>query len=125
MIPMLPVEEMKQKLAAIESLALITYGANEIEHLLADLLEFIGDHLSCRDEFEYVLVDMLDRGPEGMVMTMEFLMHTLKWPMIEAELQRRLTVTSNWNDRRVLERILAAFSDGWEDGDIYDRYRID
>lgn len=122
---MLPVEEMKQKLAAIESLALITYGANEIEHLLADLLEFIGDHLSCRDEFEYVLVDMLDRGPEGMVMTMEFLMHTLKWPMIEAELQRRLTVTSNWNDRRVLERILAAFSDGWEDGDIYDRYRID
>jgi hypothetical protein len=122
---MLPVEEMKQKLAAIESLALITYGANEIEHLLADLLEFIGDHLSCRDEFEFVLVDMLDRGPEGMVMTMEFLMHTLKWPMIEAELQRRLTVTSNWNDRRVLERILAAFSDGWEDGDIYDRYRID
>lgn len=58
-------------------------------------------------------------------MTMEFVMHALRWEAIRVELQRLLAVTTNWNDQRVLERILAAFDEDWEDADVYDYYRID
>lgn len=123
--PVTVVEEMRQKLADIEALAAVTYGANEIEHLLTDRLKLVVDHPESRGEFERQFIDMLIRSPDGTVMTMEFVMHALRWEAIRVELQRLLAVTTNWNDQRVLERILAVFDEDWEDADVYDYYRID
>jgi hypothetical protein len=88
-------------------------------------LKFVVDHPESRGEFEHQFINMLIRSPDGTVMRIEFVMHTLRWEAIPVELQRLLAIRTNRNDQRVIERILAAFDEDWDDADVYDYYRID
>ena|ERR1022692_1187820 len=117
-----PIDKMKEKLAEIEAAAAITYGANDIEPMLVELLTLIRGHPAERAGFEDLFIDLIRRSPDGTVMILEFSMHTLRWEAVRKELESLRTNTEDFNIRRSVDRVLEAFNDDWADADIYEFY---
>lgn len=123
------VDDLRYRLAAIEQLAEQTYGTNEIEHLLVDLLRFLESHPESRHDFEEVMRTFLLRNSAGAYETIGFTMRTLRWAAMEqcvSEVRdhaQDLSAARAEMWRSNYDRLLSAFADEWDDSDLYDYYR--
>ncbi len=98
-----------------------TFGVNEIEPHLLDILQFVKNHPNEKTKFVNCFITLV-RGHCGPLEIVEFCMRELQWPEVrEAALQRQL----DSKDFRVLdamENIIAVYSDKWDDADLYQYY---
>ena len=124
-----PLDELNERLIVIEELAARTYGTNDIEHLLYDLLQFLKKNPGAQPEFEEALNALLDRDPIGAYEVIGFTMHALRWKVVKAHVEavrNRDVGTSAIRAamrRSNYDRLLTAFTDNWEDRDLYEYYR--
>jgi hypothetical protein len=121
--------ELQERLAVIEREAAATFGTNEIEHLLYDLLKFLQRNLEKRAEFEPILFDLLERNPDGTSEIISFTMHSLRWESVKdyVEQVRDRDVEPSPPRaelrRRNYDRLLTSFDDDWDEADLYEYYR--
>lgn len=124
-----PVRELRERISVIEEVAGRTYGTNDIEPMLYDLLRFLRSHPESRADFEAVLIELLDRDPLGAFEIIGFTMHDLRWGRIKqhVEIVRDRPVEPSpiraEMRRSNYDRLLTAFEDDWDDTDLFEYYQ--
>jgi hypothetical protein len=114
--------ELEERLAAIAAFAEHFFGVSELEPLLVDLLEFIQAGTVGRELLEKRLVALFVAASPGSVEVLEFVMRTLRWPVVELELRMIRDSDSDFRVVNEAKRVLEVFETDWDNGDIYRFY---
>jgi hypothetical protein len=114
--------ELEERLAAIAAFAELFFGVSELEPLLVDLLEFIQAGTVGRELLEKRLVTLFVAASPGSVEVLEFVMRTLRWPVVELELRMIRDSDSDFRVVNEAKRVLEVFETDWDNGDIYRFY---
>lgn len=99
-----------------------------IESSLIDLLEFIKEHVECRDGFVSVFAAMVASGEDALIVPWEvlaFCMHELRWSEVLKIVESALDDAMRRNDWRainVLANYRDAFYDDWDAADLFKYY---
>ena len=99
-----------------------TYGVNEIEKELLNVLNFIKEHNTSKKEFEIFLIKIVKGIELYPLEIIIFCMRELQWQEIK---NVALNEKNNTNDGRVISsmnHILEACGADWEDADMYEYY---
>jgi hypothetical protein len=133
------VTELNRRFEEIQERGQAGWGIKPYEQLLEDLLQFVLSYSEAEVEFKRTFVELVhglmqtsvDSGgrarPNGAQQTVDFCMHTLRWPEVRAELQtwyEQLPDTGiEFDDHWLAGRMLEAFSDRWRTPTIYRYYQ--
>jgi len=98
-----------------------TYGVNEIEHHLLDILEFVKKYPGDKDNFIKGFVTLLqeNRGPFEIV---EFCMRELQWLEVKEATEQIQRKSRDIRVQNVMQRIIDVYSEKWNDADLYKYY---
>ena len=97
----------------------------DFEPSFAELLDFIQANPECRTEALSWFLERLE-GSDGSGLwgeLLEYCMHELRWPEVEAVALEILRETDDWRLRSVLLHVVAAFEEDWPDADMYERWQ--
>jgi hypothetical protein len=98
-----------------------TSGADELEPALLDILNFVKAHIESRSVLEDAFIE-LSRSKGVPVEILEFCMHELRWSKVRDEVESAIRGSTDLREQQALERVLTAYSDDWEDADLYAYY---
>jgi hypothetical protein len=128
---------MEDRLLAIRERADRTYGTNELEDLLEDLLGYLVVNADHRMIAEGRLCELVLAGggdpvtvlsSPGTIETLEFCMLALRWSRVEDALRSLIAahpgeVGRPWDARRRAEQVLDSFRPESTTGELYRLYR--
>ena len=106
---------------AAETVCRAGESTSDFEPAFARLLEFIQMNPDCKNAAERRFLDGLTRDPLCHEL-ISFCMHSLRLESVRKEAQRLIDQGKprGWGP---LSDIVASFEEGWEDADMYERYR--
>ncbi|WP_181160435.1 hypothetical protein [Streptomyces solincola] len=100
-----------------------TSGVEELQEDLESILDLVQKNPERRSDFVIEIGVMLDSLVDGVVETVCFLMHELRWAEVEGEIRSRAADPGDdVSNLRLYEAMLDAFSDSWRDRDLYRKY---
>lgn len=123
-----PPLELTRRLAAIERYASDgqVFDTGELEPILVGLLKWMAQYPNFSREFEQVFLDYVDEGCHAVTETLEFCMHTLRYPRVRERLEairdEAPDTARGYDRRRWVERMLDAYSTQWANAVLYDYY---
>src|SRR5690606_6592225 len=118
-----PVEEFAQAVQEVLAAAEETCGTEDLEPGLERALATLKKNPESRIEFENKILSLIESPQEGVVETVSFLMHELRWKAIREAIEKRVdSRRGDGSDIRLFEAMLDAFSDAWRDLDLYKRF---
>ncbi|MFI5732244.1 hypothetical protein ACIA49_19125 [Kribbella sp. NPDC051587] len=88
-------------------------------------LHLIHQHPTHRPRFESVLISLLNPIKGGTTELITYLMHDLRWSVVQNAIARHLATPANVSYPRQYAAMLDAFTDTWRDRDMYRRYNPD
>jgi len=100
----------------------ITYGVNEIEKELLDVLNYIKADREDEKEIKQFLIKIV-RGLEFYPLEIIiFCMRELQWIEIKEAAIDEKSKTNDWRVIRAMNNIIAVYKTDWEDADLYEYY---
>lgn len=100
-----------------------TYGVNDLEPYLLDILRFVKNNTHKQDELANCFINLL-REYRASIEILQFCMRELQWQKVKEAVEERMW--QNQGNIRLLDamqKILDVFSEEWRDADIYEYYR--
>ena len=99
-----------------------TYGTNELEPYLLDILQFVKKHITEKDDLVKCFIILLKEscGPLEIVV---FCMRELQWMEVKNAVEQIMRKAPK--DIRLLnamQQVLDVYSEKWEDRDLYQYY---
>ena len=113
------------KCAAIKHRWVTTYGTNELEDLLLDLLEFVKNHPEERDNLVEGFLQLVDQRDKGPFEILVFCMRELRWTAVRDRVAAKIRGSDDPRVGNALGKVLAVYEDEWPDADLYDYYRAE
>jgi hypothetical protein len=98
-----------------------TYGVNEIEHHLLDILQFVKKHPTDKNDFIECFVTLLQEN-SGPLEIVEFCMRELQWQEIKEVAEQMQRKSKDIRLRDAMQRIIDVYSENWDDADLYKYY---
>ncbi|MFF8264759.1 hypothetical protein [Streptomyces virginiae] len=118
-----PVAEFMQVVQGVLATAEETCGAEELEPGLERALAILQANPESRGHFESRLIDLINSPREGVVETVSFLMHVLRWEAVREAVEERVRhPRGDVSNFRLHEAMLDSFSDSWRDRDLFTRF---
>ncbi|MEU3206552.1 hypothetical protein ABZ702_22315 [Streptomyces cyaneofuscatus] len=118
-----PVAEFIRVVQGVLATAEETCGTEELEPELEHALVVLLENPDSRARFQSYMIALIDSPQEGVVETISFLMHVLRWPAVREAVEERLKhPRGNVSNIRLYEAMLDAFSDSWRDRDLFARF---
>lgn len=100
----------------------ISYGVNEIEDLLLQVLNFLKANSENYLEFSNYFVDRLQRKEQFPLEIMIFAMRELQWPEIKQAAISEKEKTDDWRIISAMNDIISVYEEDWEGVDMYEYY---
>jgi hypothetical protein len=97
-------------------------SVTDYEPPMRAVLDFVLANPHMRSEFASDFMTMLEDSNLGPWELIEYCMHTLRWPEIEAEAIRQIRTNEDPRVHSVMSHILHAFADDWSGADMYVLY---
>ena len=109
----------------------VTLGEDELEPLYEEVLEFLTSHPTHRAQLAQSLIDMMgkyrfsrERREKLLPSTaIVYAMHELRWPEILEFAQQENQAFYAPKMETLMNSIIAAYEDDWENKDFYKRFR--
>jgi len=98
-----------------------TYGVNEIEHHLLDILQFVKKHPTDKDDFIECFITLLKKSA-GPLEIVEFCMRELQWEEIKKAAEQMQIESKDIRLQNAMQRIIDVYSENWDDADLYKYY---
>jgi hypothetical protein len=92
-----------------------------LEPEYSSVLDHIIAHPEYRKQFGTEMLKMADFPGDISAQLVEYCMHELRWPEVEAAARVKLAAAEDPRSRSVFEHILESFQDGWDD-EGYERW---
>jgi hypothetical protein len=100
----------------------ITYGVNEIEKELLNILNFIKEHKLYEKEYKNFLIEIVRGLKLYPLQIIIFCMRELQWEEIKNAAISEKNNTNDWRIISSMNDILQVYETEWEDADMYQYY---
>lgn len=119
-------QELRQLISRIQAISEKSPDARDVTPDLHRLVALAESAPECRDTAVAVFLDLLrpreawlPLSAPGDVEILEFSMHHLQFESVREALESLETSAQDWRVKRAAHRVLEAYEDPWEAGDIY------
>lgn len=119
-----PIEELRERMAAIEAAAHHHVGVSEYEHQLVDLLALLDSDRVTRATAVSALTMLATEWPWGAVETLEFCLRSLRWEELRRVLVAQRETNPDFRYRNLAGQVLEVYTHAWPAGEIYATYRL-
>jgi hypothetical protein len=99
-----------------------TFGANEIENELLDVLNFIKSNKEIEGEMKLFFVKIIEERKDYPIALITFCIRELQWPEIKEATISERNKTDDWRIISLFNDILKVYEDEWDDAEFYEYY---
>lgn len=99
-----------------------TYGSEEIESELLDILSFVKTNLNERNELSKCFIEIVNDYRNGPLEIVIFSMRELKWDEVRNAALNRKLISDDPRVWSAMNDVLAVYEDEWEDAELYKYY---
>lgn len=99
-----------------------TYGSEEIEPKLLDILNFVKANLDKRNILSQCFIDIINDYRNGPLEIVIFSMRELKWNEVKNAALNRKKISGDPRVWSAMDDVLAVYKDKWEDAELYKYY---
>jgi hypothetical protein len=99
-----------------------TYGSEEIEPKLLDILNYVKANLNKRNILSQCFIDIINDYRNGPLEIVIFSMRELKWDEVKNAALNRKKISDDPRVWSAMDDVLAVYKDKWEDAELYKYY---
>jgi hypothetical protein len=99
-----------------------TYGSEELEPELLDILNFVKANLNKRNVLSQCFIDIVNDYRNGPLEIVIFSMRELQWDEVKDAALSRKQISDDPRVQSAMNDVLAVYKDEWEDADLYKYY---
>ncbi len=100
----------------------ITYGTNEIEPELLNILDFVKKNIAYRMEIANCFIDIINDYTKGPLEIVVFCMRELQWQEVKEAAGSRQISHKDPRVKFAMQKILDVYEREWNDADLYHYY---
>jgi hypothetical protein len=107
---------------AVKAKEEVTYGVNEIEAELLEVLNFIKCNRDDHDNMKSFMIKIIEGKALYPLEIVIFCMRELQWKEVKKAAVSEIGKTDDWRIISAMNNVLAVYKSEWDDADMYQYY---